>query len=274
MKFRHRVALLLSVALALMIATAVVPRIAQDPAYHRFADQRTILGIPHFFDVTSNAPFFFIGAWGVLVALIGSPAMFAEPSERWSYVVLFVGVLLTSFGSSYYHWHPDNQTLVWDRLPMTVGFMGLLSATISERVNHGAGLRLLTPLILLGFASVVYWNRTELTGSGDLRPYILVQFGSLLLLILVLVLFAPKYTDGRYISYAIGCYAMAKLLEMFDAEIYHALRVVSGHTLKHLAAAGAIVWIVWMLKTRKRVSSMAWNRAATTEVVVGNAKTF
>jgi hypothetical protein len=262
MKSRTRVVLLLAIVIGLTVATALVPRIAQDPAYHQFADQRTLFGIPHFFDVVSNVPFLFIGAWGLLVSLQSSKQMFAETSERWPYVVLFLGVLLTSFGSSYYHWNPNNHTLVWDRLPMTVGFMGLLSATIAERINHGFGIRWLLPLVLLGIASVVYWNRTELAGAGDLRPYVLVQFGSLLVLILILILFPPKYTGGRYIGYAIGFYALAKVLELADVAIYRVLRVVSGHTLKHLAAASAIVWIVWMLKMRTIAGGLNASRYA------------
>jgi len=260
MKFRTRVVLLVAVVVGLTTATALVPRIPQDPAYHRFADQRTIFGIPHFFDVISNLPFLFIGAWGLFVALQSSRNMFAVSSERWPYVVLFVGVLLTAFGSSYYHWNPNNHTLVWDRLPMTVGFMGLLSAAIVERIHHRTGMRLLSTLVLLGIASVVYWYRTELAGSGDLRPYVLAQFGSLLLLILTLILFAPKYTGGKYIGYAIGFYALAKVLELLDAPIYHVLRVVSGHTLKHLAAAAAVFWIVWMLKTRTLAGTLSLRR--------------
>jgi|SRR6185369_7742000 hypothetical protein len=260
MKFRTRVVLLVAVVVGLTIATALVARIPQDPAYHRFADQRTIFGIPHFFDVISNLPFLFIGAWGLFVALQSSRNMFAVSSERWPYVVLFVGVLLTAFGSSYYHWNPNNHTLVWDRLPMTVGFMGLLSAAIVERIHHRTGMRLLSTLVLLGIASVVYWYRTELAGSGDLRPYVLAQFGSLLLLILTLILFAPKYTGGKYIGYAIGFYALAKVLELLDAPIYHVLRVVSGHTLKHLAAAAAVFWIVWMLKTRTLAGTLSLRR--------------
>jgi hypothetical protein len=260
MKFRTRVVLLVAFVVGLTIATVLVPRIPQDPAYHHFADQRTIFGIPHFFDVISNLPFLFIGAWGLLVGLQSSRNMFAVSSERWPYVVLFVGVLLTAFGSSYYHWNPNNHTLVWDRLPMTVGFMGLLSAAIVERIHHRTGMRLLSTLVLLGIASVVYWYRTELAGSGDLRPYVLAQFGSLLLLILTLILFAPKYTGGKYIAYAIGFYALAKVLELLDTPIYHVLRVVSGHTLKHLAAAAAVFWIVWMLKTRTLAGTLSLRR--------------
>jgi hypothetical protein len=250
MKFRTRVVLLLAVVIGLTVATVLVPRVAQDPAYHHFADQRTIFGVPHFFDVMSNVPFFFVGVWGLFVALVGTKQMFAETSERWPYVVLFLGVILTCFGSIYYHWHPNHHTLVWDRLPIIVGFMGLLSATIAERISLSFGIRWLPPLVLVGIASIVYWNRTELAGAGDLRPYVLVQFGSLLLLILILILFPPKYTGGKYVAYAIGSYALAKVLEFADVPVYRALRVVSGHTLKHLAAAMAIVWIVWMLKTR------------------------
>ena len=266
MKFRTRVVVLLSVALALVLATALVPRIAQDPAYHRFADQRMILGVPHFFDVISNVPFFFIGIWGLFIALVGSQQKFSDASERWPYIVLFLGVILTCFGSSYYHWAPNNHTLVWDRLPMTAGFMGLLSATIAERVNLRFGIRWLSPLALLGIASVVYWNRTELAGAGDLRPYVLIQFGSLLLLVLILILFPPKYTRGKYMGYAIGFYALAKLLELADGPIYRTLHVVSGHTLKHLAAATAVIWIIWMLKTRVAARSL---HAMPPEVLLG-----
>jgi hypothetical protein len=245
---RPRLVILVAVTLGLIIATAFVPRIPQDPAYHNFADQRAFFGIPHFFDVISNVPFFFVGLWGLLITLRS-----IRTQERWAYLTLFAGVLLTCFGSAYYHWEPNNQTLVWDRLPMTIAFTGLLSAIISERIDHGLGLRLLTPLILLGLASVIYWNRTELAGSGDLRPYVLVQFGSLLLLVLVLLLFRARYTGTRYLIYAFGLYILAKSFEQLDAPIYHALRILSGHTLKHLVAAAAIALIVIAFKQRRLI---------------------
>jgi hypothetical protein len=254
MLFRTRLIILVAVTLGLSIATALVPRIAQDPAYHQFADQRVIFGIPHFFDVASNLPFLLVGAWGLWLALGDSPQAFPQSSERWFYVILFTGVLLTGFGSAYYHWNPNNQTLVWDRLPMTVGFMGLFAATVSERVNRGLGIGLLAPLILLGVASVAYWNRTEIAGAGDLRPYVLVQFGSLLLLILMFVLFPARYTGGKYVIYAFGFYVLAKIFELLDAPIYRGLGILSGHTLKHLAAAVAVAWLGWMLKTRSAIS--------------------
>lgn len=251
MSLRARKQLLLGIAIGMVLAIAFTPRVAQDPAYHHFADQRTLFGIPHFFDVISNVPFWFVGGWGLWAM---NRASFLKFEERWPYLVFFLGVMLTCFGSSYYHWNPTNQTLVWDRLPMTVGFMGLLVAMINERISVRLGTRLLVPLLVLGFASVWYWYHTEVAGRGDLRPYILVQFGSVLLLVFLVTIFPPRYTRGKLIGGAIAFYALAKLLELTDGPIFRLTGgIVSGHPLKHLAAAGAIVWIVWMLETRVAV---------------------
>src|SRR5215472_12695351 len=47
-----------------VLAMLFVPPIHQDPAYHHFADQRTLFGIPNFFNVVSNLPFLFVAIWG------------------------------------------------------------------------------------------------------------------------------------------------------------------------------------------------------------------
>jgi hypothetical protein len=91
--------------------------------------------------------------------------------ERWPYAALFAGTALTAIGSAYYHLAPGNWPLVWDRLPMTVGFMGLLTAVLAERVGHRIARRLFVPLVVFGAASVAYWYRSEGRGAGDLRPY-------------------------------------------------------------------------------------------------------
>ena len=75
------------------------------------------------------------------------------------YLTLFEGVALTALGSGYYHLAPDNARLVWDRLPMTIGFMGLLAAVLAERVSVPVARRLFVPLL----ASV---RRASGTGIG------------------------------------------------------------------------------------------------------------
>ncbi|MGH7060975.1 MAG: hypothetical protein ACREFH_11345, partial [Stellaceae bacterium] len=84
----------------------LLPAIPQDPAYHLFADARSLFGIPNFWNVVSNLPFIAVGAVG-LARFRGNPAE----------IVLFSGFLLTGIGSSYYHWDPNDGTLFWDRLP-------------------------------------------------------------------------------------------------------------------------------------------------------------
>lgn len=136
---------------------------------------------------------------------------FLRPAERAPCWLLFGGVALTGIGSAYYHWSPDNATLFWDRLPMTIAFMALLSSVIAERVNLTLGLRLLGPLLVLGMLSTLYWHVGETLGVGDLRPYALVQFGSLIMIPLIAWLFPPRYTGTADLFRVAGWYGLAKV---------------------------------------------------------------
>lgn len=217
------------------------------------ADQRTFLGVPNFFNVLSNLPFLFVGLLGLAAVFRRGEegaTPFRDRRERWPYVVLFAGITLAAFGSAYYHLYTNNARLVWDRLPMTFGFMGLLAALLAERVSLRVGRLLLGPLLLLGVGSVVYWHWSELHGVGDLRPYILVQFGSLVVVLLLLILYPARYPGAGYLFTGLGLYAGAKWLEVADARIFALGHIVSGHTLKHLAAAGGAACLVAMLRTR------------------------
>src|SRR5271163_3422367 len=96
-----------------LIALLILPPIHQDPSYHAFADQRTIWGVPNFWNVVSNLPFLLVAIWG-LRALRNGQA-FLEQWERAAYSILLSGIALVAFGSSYYHAWPDDATLFWDR---------------------------------------------------------------------------------------------------------------------------------------------------------------
>lgn len=144
----------------------ISPPVHQSLAYNHFADERTILGIPYFYDVVANLPLVIIGLWGLGIVFKNriSVQSFKDGGERWPYITLFIGILLTGFGSSYYHLDPSDQRFVYDRLPMTIVFMSLFAAVISERVNRRVGTGALFPLLAIGIASVVYWHWTELSG--------------------------------------------------------------------------------------------------------------
>ena len=153
-----------------------------------------------------------------------------------AYYLFFIGLILTGFGSGYYHLSPTNETLVWDRLPMAIAFMSLFSFFIYEHISERLGTWLLWPLLALGVFSVWYWIYTENQGVGDLRLYALVQFLPVLLIPLIIILFPSQRYEHKYLWYLIGFYVLAKIAEHYDDAIMEMISI-SGHTLKHIFAS-------------------------------------
>jgi len=242
---RFRAQLLLAIALA-SLSIFAWPPIHQSLEYHRFADTRTLLGVANFWNVVSNLPFVLVGVAGL--AWMATHLTRVERCLRASWLVLFIGVVLVGLGSSWYPLAPGNATLVWDRLPMTLAFMALFAIILGEHIDDKLARFTLWPLLAAGVASVLYWQRTD-----DLRPYVLVQFLPVLLIPLILWLYPRR--DSRAVWIALGCYVLAKLLELFDAPIYAALgHAISGHSLKHVAAAAGMWALLAGLKGRRSAS--------------------
>lgn len=230
------ISILLGITIVLVGAVFYfVAPIHQDLAYHQFVDQRVFLRIPNFLNVFSNLAFIIIGIYCLLVLVLRVHEI-NDIRHKSAYYVFFVGLILTGFGSGYYHLSPDNQTLVWDRLPMAIAFMALFSFFLSEHINVRLGAWLLWPLLAIGIFSVLYWIYTENQGAGDLRLYALVQFLPVLLIPLIIILFPSHTYRKKYIWYLIGLYVLAKFAEHYDDEIMNAVSI-SGHTLKHIFAA-------------------------------------
>jgi hypothetical protein len=242
---RGRVYALAVLAAALLVLAFVLPPFAQPQNYHDFADSRGWLGIPNYGNVASNVMFLVVGLAGL--AAMRSPAVRAmESASRHAYALMFIGLVFTAFGSSYYHWAPSDARLVWDRLPMTVVFMPLLAATYAERLRWRSDLPLLV-LTLLGVGSVVYWKL-----SDNLMPYLIAQGGSILLILLALAILPTPWTERRMLWPALGCYAIAFVSEKLDVDIFQATKgVISGHTIKHLVAAAAFYFILHMLRRQQ-----------------------
>ena len=214
----------------------------QNPRYHDFADQEAFVGIPNFADVASNIPFLLVGIAGIVFCTTDR-----KLSLRTAWVTLFLGVALVAVGSIYYHLSPNSETLVWDRLPMTIGFMGLFAALLGEYVNVRLGKALLIPVALLGCASVVYWHMFD-----DLRFYYWIQLVPLLTIPAVIVLFRPPHSHRWILLVALLLYALAKIAEANDREVFaFTHRMLSGHTVKHLLAALGCLALLVMLKIRQ-----------------------
>ena len=243
--FDRRHGVLLLILLGSLTWMLSLGPLAQDVAYHGFADERVLLGIPHASDVLSNLPFLAVGLVGLRHCL---RADLGAAKAAW--IVLFTGIGMVGAGSAYYHWSPTNGTLVWDRLPMAIGFMGLFSAVAGECVHEPLARWLLLPSVLLGLASVVYWVLFD-----DLRLYLWVQLVPLLTIPAVILLFEGHFSHGWVLLAALAWYALAKVAEAHDAAIFDITgETISGHSLKHLLAAAGCYSLQWMLHVRKPVS--------------------
>lgn len=244
----------LSLLLAALVGlTWALPPIPQPPEYHHFADQRSCLGLPNCLDTASNALFVLAGLAG-LRFLLGPSAhrAFIEPREALPYALFFFAVILIGFVSGWYHLAPDNGRLVWDRAAIALALMAWLAAILCERVGPMAGLRLLPLLIAAGLGSVAYWHISEARGAGDLRLYGLVQITPLLLIPLLLRLYPPRYSGDRDLMAVIGLYLLAVLCDFGDRRIFTLTgTLVSGHTVKHLAAGLAAYWVLRRLQRRR-----------------------
>lgn len=242
--------LVASIIISLVIFFLLVPGFPQLSTYHHFADTRPLLGIPNFWNVISNIPFLLVSILGFISLHKLWSGNKLKGQEALIFLILFLGVLLISLGSAYYHLAPDNNRLVWDRIPMTIVFMSLLSFTIMERINFNLGFWLLMPLIFFGVFSVFYWHQTELAGQGDLRLYALAQFYSMFLIMLTLFLFPKPYPPFKIYLLMFAFYGLAKITEHFDFTIYKAGGLISGHTLKHIFAAISIYYAVVFLNIK------------------------
>ena len=232
---------------------ALAPAVPEPELVRRLTDGREFFGVANFLNVASNAPLLLVGLWGA--RLVGGArageGMFADALEKRAYTCLFVAVGLAGVGSTYFHLAPDPDRLMWDRLPIGLGFMALVSAVIAERVDPRAGWLTLAPLLVAGLASVLHWRLSLARGAENILAYAVVQYGALLAMVVLALCFRSRYTRGGDLFVAVGIYALAKVVEVLDAEIYALGHIVSGHTLKHLLAAVAVGWLVRMLALRR-----------------------
>lgn len=255
LSFLHRVIILIALFIFVLGGVLNIDPVPQDPDYHHFADMRSWWGLSNFGDVVSNFGFAIVGVLGLSTLMKAKGRqVFDEELDSRPYFVFFSGIVLVSLGSAYYHLSPDNNSLLWDRLPMTLAFMSLFAAVISDRIDQPTGVRFLLPLfVMAGAMSLLYWGWTESTGMGDLRFYGLVQFFPILALPVICWLFPKsKYTGERYLVWIVFWYGVAKALEYFDSQVYVLLgETISGHSLKHVAAAAAAYTVLKMIMNAK-----------------------
>ena len=255
MTFEAKVKALVGLSFLAVVATfGLFEPLEQGLKYHDFVDANRHFGIPNFANVASNIAYLIPGLMGLYLVhgAFMDEQKFRQPREALPFYLMFAGAVLLAFGSGFYHLEPNNQTLVADRLTMTVGFMGVLAFIIAERISVKWGLRLLPAFLALGLFSVLYWIYTEMQSAGDLRLYGLVQFLPLVVIPIILLAFPARYSGVKYIWWALASYAAAKACEHFDAAIWELTQhLISGHTLKHLVSGLGIYFLVLYIRQRR-----------------------
>ena len=250
MKSQHKTVILLGITTIAIVALFFVKRIAQDVTYHAFADGRFFALIPNAMNVLSNGLMFIVGCIGIYNIYTNKLRLGFSQAN----LLFFVAIVCTSIGSAYYHYNPNNNSLVWDRLPMTIAFMSFFTIVIFQFISKQVALKLLLPSVLIGISSILYWQITRRLGFEDLRFYVLVQFLPLILIVIITVLY-PDNVFKRTTWLILGCYIIAKLCEQFDTPIFK-LIAFSGHSLKHLFAGIAPLIYLYYLRNEKKQKIM------------------
>lgn len=218
---------------------------------HPFVDARSWLGIPNVLDVLSNVPLLIAGGWGIAL-LRGASFGGVGVSTRQVLQVFFWGLVLTSMGSSIYHWAPNAQGLALDRLGMAVTFAGALGLAMAERVGATPARNTLRAMLMLGGLSAVM----PLT-HGNVLPWVVVQFGGMGFMAWAAARKPLPSSLGVSLAVLIAFYALAKAFEQGDAAVFHATGDwVSGHSMKHLVAALA-AWPVIRAMRQNALSTTA-----------------
>lgn len=224
---RSETSLLAAVALALVVA-CFGPHVTQYANYHAFADQRALLGLPYAMDVLSNLPFAVMGVWG-LFRLRSQ----ASGTQRQLAALFFAGLVVTAACSTWYHLRPNDAGLAVDRMGMLLAFAGLTGLAVADRLSARSGACMAMAVLMLGFVAVEVWAATD-----NLLPWSVLQGGGMLLVVSMALRRPISGALGVPLGVIIGWYAVAKLLELGDQPIFALTQgYVSGHTLKHVAAA-------------------------------------
>jgi hypothetical protein len=226
----------------LLLIAVLAPPVVLPDHYHQFIDSRAWWGIPNAMDVLSNGAFAAVGAWCISRlshadrrAIAQTPVLYAAA------LIVGMGLWFTSVGSGIFHWQPNTAGLALDRMAMSVIFAGLLGMAVAHHISERAGLvTMVLVLTLAPVAAAVAWFTDNAT------PWGVVQYGGMALL-LALALVGVRSSRMALVKVLL-IYVVAKMLEMGDEAIWHITNgLVSGHPLKHLVAAVAVIPMWQML---------------------------
>ncbi|HEY2256547.1 MAG TPA: hypothetical protein VGI11_12995 [Variovorax sp.] len=214
-----------------------------------FAANPPASGLPDLMGVLSSLPMAAVGVWGLCwlrwldraheqaqdAALMPQAVVLPPVNALDCAWMFFAGLILTAAGAAFYHLQPDSMRLAADRAGIAVAFAGLVGFAVCERVSVRAGWPAAWFTLAGGLLAAVACFRT-----GNALPWALVQFGGLSLMLALSLARPVAGALGLKFGWAIFVFLLAKTFELLDHAVVEAThQLLSGFSLKHLAAAGA-----------------------------------
>ena len=93
-------------------------------------------------------------------------------------------------------------------------------------------------------------------GQGDLRPYVVIQFGSIVAILGLAALRRGRLRATRPCSRSAAGIS-PQVCEHYDGAIYAVGGLVSGHSIKHILAGMAVYWVLHTLRRRQATAAGA-----------------
>ena len=218
-----RAGLLSVIAAVAIVVVALTVEVVRAPDFHHYADTRNWFGIPNAGDVLSNIAFLIVAARGARRSYL--PYGFA----------VCAGIAAIGGGSALYHVAPSDTLLVFDWAPIALTLVALSAAVVADRAGPGRTVLAVGAAFAIG--SIVYWLATGGTHGGNMAPYVAVQ-GCGIVLPLAVCAIAPGHVRFGWLVAGVAGFAVARLFAAYDRTLLDAIGI-SGHSLKHIAAAQA-----------------------------------
>lgn len=222
-----------------LISVSKLLVLGDEAHFMNFADKRAMLGVDNAIDVLTNIGFLVVALLGLRAVAQSPAADDGDKARRLTGFITFAAVLATAFGSTWFHLNPTHETLLWDRLPMAIGFSSLVCLLIVDRISARAGLWMLGGLTTFALWSIYQWQYLNFA-----TPYTALQVGSILAVLLMAWLHSKGRIANRYIWLTALGYVIAKVFEALDRPLFELTGFISGHSLKHIMAALALYALV------------------------------
>ena len=131
--------------------------ISQPQEYHDFADDRELLGVPNALDVMSNLAIIYPGLVGLAFVNESRKNSQVSEDEVSIHITMFSGMILTFAGSVWFHLDPNDSTMLWDRLGMSVVIGSCISLLIHDMWDRNLASKIHLPIVIASVVSVLWW---------------------------------------------------------------------------------------------------------------------